>query len=191
MPTVRGQSISCFWIHFGSKLGENPTLTTSPKKVKKFKLYAFSGRTGLGGILGNRHANRHLCDYLDDRADRQNEYSGGDYLAAVLGLAVGRFGHAARDSDHRHPQSRVPACGTIATRGGVAGGVEETVRYDFGARQTSGCVSGYFKILLPAAQFMHHLPCHPPAPQPFPGIPGLSATIKTTTPAIHSGWRPI
>ena len=50
-----------------------------------------------------------------------NECGGRGYLAAVVGLAVGYLWYAARHSDHCHPQSRVPACGTISGRGGVTG----------------------------------------------------------------------
>ena len=84
----------------------------------------FDGVAGLGGIIGDRHGRRHLRDHLDNRENRQNECGGRVHFTAVLGLAVGRVGHAARHPDHRYPESSVPACGTNAACGGVAGRIK-------------------------------------------------------------------
>lgn len=81
----------------------------------------FSGDIGRGDVPGHCHFRRHLRHCLDDRKDRQNEYRGDIYFAAVLGLAVGDLGHAPEHSDHRHHESRLPACRTAAAGRGTPG----------------------------------------------------------------------
>ncbi len=51
----------------------------------------------------------------------KHERRRGVHLAAVLGLALGDLGSAARHSDHRHRESRVAARGAAAAGGRVAG----------------------------------------------------------------------
>ena len=60
-------------------------------------------------------------DHLDDRPNRQHEFSSRIHFAIVLGLAVGRVGHPAQHSHHRYRQSRVAAHGAVAPDGQTVG----------------------------------------------------------------------
>ena len=61
-----------------------------------------NGAAGCRRIAGDRYPRRNVRRYLDDRTNRQHEFSGRVRFAPVLGLAVGRLGIAARHSHHRH-----------------------------------------------------------------------------------------
>ncbi len=79
------------------------------------------GAAGCRRIAGDRYHRRNVRDHLDDRTNRQHEFSGRVHFAAVLGLAVGRLGNAAQHSHHRHRQGRVAARGAAAPAGRIVG----------------------------------------------------------------------
>jgi hypothetical protein len=61
---------------------------------------------------------------MDDWEDCKNEYRRSIYFTAVLGLALGNLGYAAKYTDHRHYESRIPKYQATATFGGTAGRIE-------------------------------------------------------------------
>ena len=61
-----------------------------------------------------------LRDDVDDREDRRDECGRRVHLAAVLGLAVGCLGHAARHPDRGHREGGIAARGAAAAVGGAA-----------------------------------------------------------------------
>ena len=65
------------------------------------------GVSGLRSVAGDRHPRGHLRHDVDDGPDREDECGRSLHLAAVLGLALGNLGNAARHSDRRHRQGRV------------------------------------------------------------------------------------
>ncbi len=77
----------------------------------------YGGVPGCRRFAGDRDGRRNLRDHLDGGTDRAHEFRGRVHLAAVLGLAVGDLGIAARHSHHRHRQGRFAARGAAASAG--------------------------------------------------------------------------
>ena len=110
-------------LHIVPYLGPGVTaIATGMAAFMQFDSLA-NGVAGCRRVAGDRYRRRNVRHHVDDRTNRQHEFGGRVHFAVVLGLAVGRLGHAAQHSHHRHHQSRVGARGAAAPGGRIARGL--------------------------------------------------------------------
>jgi AI-2E family transporter len=79
-------------LHIAPYLGPAVTAAANGNGCLHAIRIVFNGAAGCRRVAGDRYHRRHVRDHLDDRTNRQHEFSGSVHFPAVLGLAVGGCG---------------------------------------------------------------------------------------------------